>query len=241
MTSLKPCKTCKNEVASTAKICPHCGQKLKSGFFVKTIKGIGIVVFLLVLAGLFIPEPDHTGAKVDVAALNNARPEKPQDDPVEDLRPAAQKDFLQAIIDAREASASASNDMQKGAALAARAKLFCSILPPGKQVVDWHGTIYSINANSDGKGVLVVEIEDKSWVSTWNNALSDIGTNSLIEPSTGLFKDVSALSAGDSIVFSGELFSAREGCVATQNLILSSKISRPEFVFKFKSVRLADQ
>ncbi|KPU84204.1 hypothetical protein JI58_05205 [Marinosulfonomonas sp. PRT-SC04] len=240
MASLKPCKTCKNEVATSARICPHCGQKLKSGFFVKAIKGVGTVFFLLVLVGLLMPEPDQTKTKVNIAMPDNGSLEEQQDVPAKNPRPTEQKAFLLAIVNARTEASSALNDMQKGAALASRSKLICSILPSGKRVVDWYGTIYSINANSEGKGVLVVEIEDDSWVSTWNNALSDIGTNSLIEPNTNLFRDVSALSAGDTIVFSGEFFTDRVGCVSTHNLMLSSKINRPEFVFKFKSVRLAD-
>lgn len=240
MASLKPCKTCTKEVASSAKICPHCGQKLKSGFFVKVIKGIVLVVFLLILIGLLLPDPDQVDGDSSSPVPSKSSTIEAQEVQIADPRPAAQTAFLKVLEDGRSASSSAANDMQKGAALADREKLICSILPRGKRVSDWHGTIYSINANSDGKGVLIVELDDSTWVSTWNNALSDIGTNTLIEPNTGLFKSVSALSPGDRVIFSGEFFTEREGCIRTQNLMLSSKINRPEFVFKFSKVRLAE-
>lgn len=238
MASLKSCKTCEKEVSSTAKTCPHCGQKLKSGFIIKTLKTVGAILAFLFILGLIIPDPDKPAASANteseetvtqaVSTSQTARP---------DPTPSSQQQFLAAIAAAREASDAATNDMQKGAALASRERTICEILPSGKRVNDWHGTIYSIKANGDGKGVLVVTLEKDAWVSTWNNAISDIGTGTLIEPGTGLFAEVSALSPGDSVTFSGEFFTDPEGCISTQNFLLNSKISRPEFVFKFSEVR----
>jgi hypothetical protein len=44
MANLTPCKTCGKEVATSAKVCPHCGQKLKMGTVLKiTLWFFGIV------------------------------------------------------------------------------------------------------------------------------------------------------------------------------------------------------
>ena len=48
MAKMKNCKSCNKEVASSAKVCPHCGQKLKMGMMAKI--GIGIVI--LIVAGI---------------------------------------------------------------------------------------------------------------------------------------------------------------------------------------------
>ena len=45
MSNLKACKSCSNEVATSAKTCPNCGQKLKMGFLKKV--AIGIFGFLV--------------------------------------------------------------------------------------------------------------------------------------------------------------------------------------------------
>ena len=40
MSNLKPCKSCGNEVAKSAKTCPNCGQKLKMGLLKKVAIGL---------------------------------------------------------------------------------------------------------------------------------------------------------------------------------------------------------
>jgi hypothetical protein len=47
------CKTCSKEVAKSAKVCPHCGAKLKMGFFKKAFLGIvGFIVLIVIIANM---------------------------------------------------------------------------------------------------------------------------------------------------------------------------------------------
>ena len=48
MAKMKNCKSCGKEVASSAKVCPHCGQKLKMGMMAK----LGILVVILIGAAI---------------------------------------------------------------------------------------------------------------------------------------------------------------------------------------------
>ena len=48
--ALTICKECKKEVSDTAKACPHCGAKLKGGFFGKFLI---VIVILFILINLF--------------------------------------------------------------------------------------------------------------------------------------------------------------------------------------------
>ena len=231
MASLKSCKTCKKEVSTSAKVCPHCGQKLKSGLFVRILKWTGGIFLALIILALIIPESDETKtpAKISTSATESNETKVaasiPEVDPTPPPNPlpASQIAFLAAISKGIESGGIAKNDMQKGAALLLRDKAICASLPSGKRVKDWHGEVYSINANSDGKGVLVMEIHDDAWVSTWNNALSDIGYGTLIEPESAFFNNVSNLSSGDKVIFSGEFFTAHEGCAEMQNMMLSTE------------------
>lgn len=60
---LTNCKTCKKEVSNKAKICPHCGEKLKSGLLKKIIIGSVLVFILLVFIGIFAEKSEHDSAQ----------------------------------------------------------------------------------------------------------------------------------------------------------------------------------
>ena len=50
MSDLKKCPSCEKEVAKSAKVCPHCGKKLKMGMFLKLIIGIVVIVVVVIVA-----------------------------------------------------------------------------------------------------------------------------------------------------------------------------------------------
>lgn len=51
--SLVPCKTCKQEVAKSAKKCPHCGAKLRMGFMMKGFLFlVGLIVLIVIISNL---------------------------------------------------------------------------------------------------------------------------------------------------------------------------------------------
>ena len=56
MTKLIICKTCQKEVASSTKVCPGCGAKLKMGLMVK---GIIVIAIIIVLAAIFGPSKEE--------------------------------------------------------------------------------------------------------------------------------------------------------------------------------------
>jgi hypothetical protein len=104
-------------------------------------------------------------------------------------------------------------------------------------VTNWIGTVAKVDANSDGKGVLEIEIAKNIVVKTWNNELSDIGSRTLIEPGTSLFNTASMFKEGQPIKFSGTFFRGNSGdCVDESSLTLSGKLRDPEFVFRFSGV-----
>ncbi|WPZ28951.1 hypothetical protein T8A63_15145 [Sulfitobacter sp. OXR-159] len=237
MALIKKCKTCKGSVSTSAKVCPHCGQKLKGGIMGLIYRGLVPTVVFVLLVGSLLPEPEVDGQSVaaqpTTSNVANTGTQAP-------IIPTQQQDFIRAIEKARSLAKTADNDMQKGAALRNREDTLCNGLPASKAISDWRGKIYSISANGDGKGVLVVTIGEDAWASTWNNAFSDISYGTLIETGTRLFENVSSLSSGTDIVFSGRFLPSDEGCLSTQNITLNSKLTKPEFVFQFESVSAAD-
>lgn len=52
MNKMKLCKTCKNEIAKSAKVCPHCGAKQSIGIFKKLGIAFGILIVIVIIAGI---------------------------------------------------------------------------------------------------------------------------------------------------------------------------------------------
>ena len=56
MAKIVNCKTCQKEVSSDAKVCPHCGQKLKMGLMKKLLLGVAGLIGLFIVVGIFSGE-----------------------------------------------------------------------------------------------------------------------------------------------------------------------------------------
>jgi hypothetical protein len=152
--------------------------------------------------------------------------------------PDDQAVFIQIVQKAQKANVSAENDMQKGGVRANREKELCSTLA-ALSVTDWIGDVYEVSSNSDGKGVLTVTIAPDVYVKTWNNAVSDVLHNTLIEPNAQLFNQASQLKEGQKVKFSGTLFRETEdsvACLSESSMTLNGKISEPEFIFRFSDI-----
>ncbi len=186
-----------------------------------------------------VPAPAPETKTEQAAAPEPAPSPEPPPTPAASAMPDDQRLVIAAVVAAQQAAEAASNDMQKGAALALRNKAICAALK-GLKVKNWTGTVYSVGANGDGKGVLEIEIGPDTYVKTWNNALSDSFDNTLIEPSSQVFAAASQLSKGQSVVFSGTFLkplSADSGeCVNESSMTLSGKIREPEFIFRFSAI-----
>jgi hypothetical protein len=71
MSNLVECKSCGKEVAKGAKVCPHCGKKLKMGLFLKLVIGI---VGLSILGTILAPSSEDLISEVKSAQVTNINP-----------------------------------------------------------------------------------------------------------------------------------------------------------------------
>jgi hypothetical protein len=140
--------------------------------------------------------------------------------------------FLKIIQDAREEYASGQNDMQKGAARTRRAKAICALLSR-LRVENWVGSVAELTTNSEGRGVLAIDIGAKTLVRTWNNAVSDIGDDTLIDPDSTIFATASSLKVGTSVIFSGTLIRSDRDCIREASLSLRGSITAPWYIMRF--------
>lgn len=169
------------------------------------------------------------------AAPSNQAPVPAQAAAVEPAISAAQKQFSAIVEDARTKFNDAPNDLARGATRPARAKAICRVVRPGA-VKDWIGTVYKLSSNSDGHGVLVVEIAPDVRVGTLNNAFSDADYNTMINGSSPLAATAGALSKGQRIKFSGRFFSSETDCLLERSITQRGAMTSPDFVFRFGSL-----
>lgn len=217
------CKECGHEVSKKAKTCPNCGNKTKPGVFKQIVLGLVGAFVIITVIGAFT---DDSGGGPATTA---------EDEPVITV-PSSQKAFVDAVRKAQGAADEASNDMAKGGVRATRADEVCQALGSSGRAIGWVGEIDSIDSNSEGKGVLSVTLARNVTVSTWNNAMSDIGAGTLIDPGTALFNTVSSMSEGDLVEFSGSFFANDLDCVSEQSITLDGSLDDPEYTMKFESV-----
>lgn len=167
-----------------------------------------------------------------VASNTNSNPD------VQIQLPTDQQKFIEIVKLAQEKSTQAENDMAKGGIKMEREQAICKVIKG--TVSNWVGTINQIDANSDGKGVLSIELASGLTVKTWNNDVSDYDTETLLLPNSPLFLKVSQMKVGQTVKFNGNFFKAHEDtdCLTEGSLSLDGKIKEPEFIFKFSSVDL---
>lgn len=207
------------------------------GLTVKAIKFCFSVLFVVVLVVLAIGFFASKGEKPAAKDPNSLSELVADGAPA---LPASERNFIGIVSKAQSDSRHAENDMQKGGVKAQRDRSACSAIGYA-QAQDWIGTVKTIDSNSDGKGVLAIEIAPDVLIETWNNSLSDIGSNTLIEPGSPVFVAASAMKTGQLVDFSGVFVPSSEGsCLWDADLTLDSKLQSPDFIFRFSKVSAYD-
>ncbi|MCY1707329.1 hypothetical protein [Pannonibacter sp. SL95] len=152
--------------------------------------------------------------------------------------PAEQVAMIAAIETAKAQFQQATNDLAKGGVRRERAKAICAA-QTSRKIKNWSGTVDQLTTNGDGLGVISVKLSETAAVKTWNNSLSDIGSNTLIDPDTALFQKLSNLKEGTRIRFSGEFVKPEEktDCFWESSMTMYGAMSEPEFIFRFTDIQ----
>lgn len=150
-------------------------------------------------------------------------------------KPAQQEAFVKVVEEGQRAFKAAENDFQRGATRPVRSQAICNALR-SVAVADWIGRVARLSTNSDGLGVLGIDIGSKILATTWNNALSDMSADSLIKPSTAIYQRMGSLKSGDLVRFSGNFVRGDVDCVQEQSVTIRGSMTEPEFTFVFKAL-----
>lgn len=154
-----------------------------------------------------------------------------------DSLPRDQVAFMLAVSKGQRDFRSAPNEMAAGGTRAERKKILCQILQRNKAITGWVGKVTTLSTSNDGRGVLVIEIAKDVAIGTWNNSLSDVMDNTLIEPGSDVFRSAVALKKGDMVAFSGVMIADDDDCVRETSVTLSGSMKDPLFLLRFRSVK----
>lgn len=149
--------------------------------------------------------------------------------------PPEQARFVQIVEDARSKYRSEQGDFRKGATRPERSRLLCNT-KTGTVITDWVGTIATLTTNGDGKGVVAVQISAHVTLTTWNNAVSDIGDKTLVEPTSPVFRQLGELRRDDRVKVSGRLISSDTDCYREGSTTMSGSMTDPEYLMQFRKI-----
>jgi hypothetical protein len=230
--ALRPCKECGRQISSDNKFCPHCGKKVGAS---RLEKGFLVAFFAFLVVGYISNAAHQSGVTGSPAPPSNS-PSLNAPPPLK--LPASQASFVSIVSVAQSQSQNVANDMQRGGVKASRDQSLCAQLE-SLNVTDWVGTVKKIDSNSEGKGVLAVDVAPGISLETWNNGLSDIGSNTLIEPGSPVFQSASAMEQGQRVTFSGTFLPGNShsgDCIKEASLSLRGKVESPDFIFRFSKI-----
>ncbi|RZS62210.1 hypothetical protein EV386_2531 [Xylanimonas ulmi] len=181
------------------------------------------------------PAPSPTPTPAAEAPAPVAEAPTPAEDPSPyGTYPQAEADFVATVTGASDQYGAVETDLQRSEVVRNRNATVCSAT--GGNATDWVGVVSDIGANREGKAWVEIELAPNVRVHTWNNALSDISDETLIDPSEPMFGGLVAMTKDQKVVFSGSFVADDSSCVKTSNMTETFGALDPQFVFKFSDV-----
>ncbi|HEY1785462.1 MAG TPA: hypothetical protein VGG30_07930 [Pirellulales bacterium] len=211
------------------------------------IAGGAIGVIVTFIGGIWTVAIGHA---ITVAADHNASsvssggwPRTPlvahADDPAVALShlPNEQRSLAQIVDSCRGRYESAPNELKKSAIRADRRTELANAIADNR-IENWRGVLVAAGTQSDGKAHVEIRIDGSrhATVKTWNNALSDLGSGTLVEISSPLYASLADLSPGDHVTFSGELIASPRDHFKECSLTEAGSMEEPSFLVRFSKV-----
>lgn len=202
----------------------------------------GVIAIVVILGAVGLSNRDRREQPAAMAAAGApssaqraaAAPTPPP--PPAIVLPGEQFRFVAAVESARtNYRQNSGNDMLRGATRPERARALCAN-GQLRTARDWIGSITTLSTNGEGRGVLAIEIASGVTLKTWNNALSDIGSETLLDPLSVVFRTAAAMRVGDRVRFSGQFLPDRTDCVRESSLTMDGSMRSPEFIFRFEGL-----
>lgn len=154
------------------------------------------------------------------------------------ILPASQVKFIEKVEFFYSLYREAPNELKKSALRTQRKQVISNLLS-NRKVSGWIGTLEDMQTNSEGKAFIEIKLEGAKSITikTWNNLLSDVFDNTLIENGTELYNAISNLTEGDLIIFNGTFISDDSDYIKEASITERGSMTDPEFIMKFTNVK----
>jgi hypothetical protein len=158
---------------------------------------------------------------------------EPEPEPALDL-PSAEEKFIKTVKEYETVYDEASTELKRSKAVSDRNSELCGLT--GGSIEEWVGEITEIGSNNDGHAHIEIRIDDNIRIHTWNNAISDLSDDTLIQSGSKLWEKLSEMDQGAQVKFTGEFVADSEGCVQTTNMTETFGVMDPQFLARFSNV-----
>ena len=224
------CKNCGETISKSTKACPKCGAKQKK---LSKIHWIGIILFSFFL--IIIISASGNNKQNDSSKDSQNITKNETNIQHNDNKPNDEISFINLIEKYRTLFIDAKNELQQSILRDKRKANLANSLN-SRTIDSWVGKISQLETNSEGNAILSVKISPYIEIKTWNNAISDLASDTLIEKETPLYNDLINLARGKKVKFSGHFLSSQEDYIEEQSVTIRGSMKNPEFVFKFISI-----
>jgi len=189
----RKCPGCGQQIHIVAKYCPHCGNKgPKKKLRWYHWAGLGFLALVL-LAALTDRQDKETASPSSSKAPVTSSASKSAISQSNLAKPEAQKKFENTVQVFFAQFRDAKNELQQSALRKQRREVLAG-LGLGMTVNGWVGTIKNMTTTTKGQAAVSIALGNGIAVHTWDNQLSDIGANTLIDSSNPLFNVLAGMS-----------------------------------------------
>jgi hypothetical protein len=154
------------------------------------------------------------------------------DDALAADKPDAQLQFERVLCEFRDKFYGAANEASKRILVMQRDQALAKVLTDNR-AEKWVGFLNEVDASSNLKLYVSIQIGCRGLLKTWNNEFSDSLSGTMLVKADPGYDNVLASQINDELVFSGMFLSADGKKFGEQSITIDGSLSAPEFTFRF--------
>ncbi|WP_421579754.1 hypothetical protein [Shinella sp. M31] len=154
----------------------------------------------------------------------------------EQALPKTQLAFLDVVADYQARFRSASSELQQSASRDERRTALLNAFGSRLTVDGWLGTLHKLETNTEGKAIVTIRLAPNVDLKTWNNALSDVMHETMIEKGTPLYTALMEMAVDDPVMVSGSFVHSDQDGAWETSMTIDGSMTAPEFLFHFSTI-----